>query len=183
FGYVAERNKKYVVKTVDELEKGFDNAVSGYPFWIDPFCKDRGASATSSSATSSAISVEKKATIADIMTSLQEKHGLNSYPDYKYRIWAEMVMLGSGDMDTVPDVPMFNRPAKRPRSSTTTATTSAVGEEPAAPTIQPTEADATTKRSEVLKQLRDLFELLQMDAISEAEYMEKKKMFLDLLQI
>jgi hypothetical protein len=40
FGYVAERNKKYVVKNADELEKGFDNAVSGYPFWIDPFCED-----------------------------------------------------------------------------------------------------------------------------------------------
>jgi hypothetical protein len=31
--------------------------------------------------------------------------------------------------------------------------------------------------------MRELFELLQMGAISEAEYMEKKKTFLDLLQI
>ena len=39
-GYVAERNKKYSIRNTQELEKGYDNAVGGYPFWIDPYAQD-----------------------------------------------------------------------------------------------------------------------------------------------
>lgn len=140
FGYVAERNKKFSIRSTEELEKGFDNAVGGYPFWIDPYAEDVNKAVgkrkfikpcmyytrvlqstihffstyvdivvyyivkssstcttqrkcTSMTATAAAGKYERHAVnVEEIMTELQEKHGANSYPIYKYRIWAEMVV-------------------------------------------------------------------------------------------
>ncbi len=39
FGYIAERNK-FLIGSTEELGKGFDNAVSGFAFWIDPYAEN-----------------------------------------------------------------------------------------------------------------------------------------------
>lgn len=35
-GYVLERNKKFDINNKEELKEAFDQAINGYPFWIDP---------------------------------------------------------------------------------------------------------------------------------------------------
>ncbi|KAJ7394512.1 hypothetical protein OS493_000326 [Desmophyllum pertusum] len=107
--------------------------------------------------------------IDDYIHSLKERHGESGYQPYQYKLWAEMLALGSHkSQEEPPMLPIFrNKIAKKTQpaasSSTSTMGTSVPG----------------NSRSEILRQLRELNELKQMDVLTDEEFADKKKVLLN----
>ena len=133
----------------------------------------------------------KEDLLLEEMDDIKKLHG-NNLPPYKYRLWAEMILVGTATRESMPDVPMFTAsPAKRPRRETMRDTLEAVGKtistalasgkslaqnDMLAASEKPHNSlnDNVDLRTKVLKQIRDLFELKQIGAITEEEYEGKK---------
>ncbi|CAB3977072.1 Hypothetical predicted protein [Paramuricea clavata] len=135
--------------------------------------------------------VRKEDKIVAEIEELKNLYG-DRLPPYKYRLWAEMIIVGTATRESIPDVPMFSTsPAKWPRRDNLSETITAVGRtiacaltpgagssKNATASVEQVRNSSTTEkaklRSEVIKQVKDLFDLKQLGAITEEEYEEKR---------
>ncbi|XP_028417959.1 uncharacterized protein LOC114542659 isoform X2 [Dendronephthya gigantea] len=203
FGYILERNKKFTIATDSELQKANEYFIAGYQMWLDP--TPQQPSKKSSQAKSNPqrevagcqvpqASHEEK--ITREISEIQKIHGTD-LPPYKYRLWAEMILVGTASRDKLPDAPMFSAtPAKRPRRENWCDKLTTVGETVAHALSAAVEGKSKTTvnrnneegntdkmskvavRSEVIKQIREFFDLKQLGAITEDEYEAKKALLL-----
>ncbi|XP_028417255.1 uncharacterized protein LOC114541658 [Dendronephthya gigantea] len=203
-GYVLERNKKYSIGSDDELQKAFGHFRAGYQMWLDPASLTQNLipakTSTGKSAQSEKPTSSKESIIQSEIEQLQKMHG-DSHPAYKYRLWAEMIIVGTANRQYVPDVPMFHAtPAKRPRRETwsnklgsaseTIARAITAGQNAAKQNDehvnQPgqstasgsTDASKAIIRTQILKQIKELYELKTIGAITDDEYNSKKYILL-----
>ena len=97
---------------------------------------------------------------------------------FSFIIYIFTQIVGTATRERIPDVPMFSaNPTKRSRRETSADT--ALNAEPAAAVQQGnTDTEKAHLRSEVIKQIKDLFDLKNLGAITEEEYVEKKALLL-----
>ena len=133
---------------------------------------------------------EKRATVEEYERQLKEKHG-NDYTGFQYKLWAEMVAVGShNDLDEPPTASMFNKTRSKPvhgensinntvisgmmsvmNSLCQSVTSQQVQKSPVV--ISPVKK--AELRSTYMRQLAELRKLFDGEIINEEEYEEQRR--------
>lgn len=139
---------------------------------------------------------ERRAHVQDIFEELREQHG-SEYSGPQYRLWAEAIVSGSHDSRSNPPAgTMFKKQASSvvtghskvkfngsKCSATATITTSSSSSPPHASRSSPSSATLTPRSAAFLKltyikQIKELHELLAIDAITQEDYSRQKDLIL-----
>ena len=131
-GYVLDRNKKYTIETDIDLRDAWQHFNNGYQMWLDPLPVTAAARKSQANVNAEGNltiqSLQREDKVIVEMEALKKLYG-NQLPPYKYRLWAEMIIVGTATKESMPDVPMFAaNPAKRPKRETIQDTLTTVGQ-------------------------------------------------------
>lgn len=121
---------------------------------------------------------ERRERVQSLFEQLKEKHG-SAYSGPQYRLWAEAVTSGSHSSTNEPPLgSMFKRQttckAHHCSCSATAVASINISASPPRDQAHPsslTPKSAATLRSAYIKQIKELHELLDLDTISEADYL------------
>ena len=131
---------------------------------------------------------EKRATVEEYKRQLKEKHG-NDYTGFQYKLWAEMVAVGShNDLDEPPTASMFNKTRSKPVHGENSINnmvisgmidvcyelTVPVGHQQKSPVVISPVKKAEL-RSTYMRQLAELRKLFDGEIINEEEYEEQRR--------
>ena len=147
--------------------------------------------------------------VEEIYADLREKHGSN-YTAAQLRLWANMIQVGTHkDHDEPPKVPMFGFSSKSPKNARTSVADALAGvaegfmralKSPVQSTPSSYSPTHTTSsrppldemgvspgkcaalRSQYINQVKQLHQLLELTAITKAEYEEQKTTILEKMQ-
>ena len=118
---------------------------------------------------------ERRERVQRLFEQLKEKHG-SAYSGPQYRLWAEAVTSGSHSSTNEPPLgSMFKR------QTTCKAHHCSCSPRDQAHPSSLTPKSAATLRSAYIKQIKELHELLDLDAISEADFKRQKEKILAMM--
>ena len=114
------------------------------------------------------MSEERVDRVDDIVDELQAKHK-SLFTTLQYRVWAETVVGGRHEsLDNPPKGSYFKKRVQSPERSTSEKQSTAI-----------TPIRAADLKSTYIKQIRELHALLDIGAITEADFQKQKKIILD----
>ena len=206
-GYVVKGRKKVCFHTDDELQKLIDTTLSKGKgeLWCDCVMQGEGTDDVkptgvhdkdTSTEKRRKVSVldERRERVQNLFDELKEKHG-SAYSAPQYRLWAEAICSGAHTSTDAPPLgSMFRRQSTSKGqcrshcscSATAIASVNLTSSPPQEDQAHGSSTSLTPKsvaslRSAYIKQIKELHELLELDAISTADFQKQKEKILAMM--